>query len=96
MPPKRNAVPIGVTATRASLKIDETVGLSIGHDDVVVRGDPATRSFAVIYLKERRVVALDCVNSVKDYVQGRKLVLDRAAPDTVRLADASQPLKDLL
>ena len=42
-----------------------------------------------------RVIALDCVNAVKDYVQGRKLILDGAAPDKARLADASVPLKEL-
>ncbi|GAO54484.1 NAD(P)/FAD-dependent oxidoreductase [Novosphingobium sp. MD-1] len=73
----------------------QTVGLSAGHDATVLRGDPATRSFSVIYLKQGRIVALDCVNMVKDYVQGRKLVEARAeiAPD--RLADAGTPLKEL-
>src|SRR3546814_11320030 len=50
----------------------QTVGLSIGHDAVIVRGDPVTRRFSVIYLRDARVIALDCVNMVKDYVQGRK------------------------
>jgi 3-phenylpropionate/trans-cinnamate dioxygenase ferredoxin reductase subunit len=49
----------------------QTVGLSIGHDATVLRGDPATRAFSVIYLKQGKVIALDCVNVVKDYVQGR-------------------------
>ncbi|WP_066777893.1 NAD(P)/FAD-dependent oxidoreductase, partial [Sphingomonas sp. CCH5-D11] len=48
----------------------QTVGLSIGHDATVLRGDPAARSFSIIYLKAGRVIALDCVNAVKDYVQG--------------------------
>ena len=71
------------------------MGLSIGHDATVTRGDPATRSFSVIYLKQGRVIALDCVNMVKDYVQGKKLVETGAmiAPD--RLADAGTPLKEL-
>ena len=74
----------------------QTVGLSIGHDAAITRGDPASRSFSVIYLKAGRVIALDCVNMVKDYVQGRKLVESGAviAPD--RLADASVPLKELV
>ena len=74
----------------------QTVGLSIGHDAAITRGDPASRSFSVIYLKAGRVIALDCVNMVKDYVQGRKLVEAGAviAPD--RLADASVPLKELV
>lgn len=61
-----------------------------------MRGDPASRSFSVIYLKSGRVRALDCVNAVKDYVQGRKLVETRAAIDPVALADTTRPLKELL
>lgn len=73
----------------------QTVGLSTGHDAVVMRGDPAARSFSLVYLKAGRVIALDCVNAVKDYVQGRKLVEARSAPDLGRLADTAVPLKDL-
>ena len=74
----------------------QTAGLSIGHDATVLRGDPAERKFSVIYLKEGRVIALDCVNSTKDYVQGRKLVEARIAPDLDALADTEIPLKALL
>ncbi|WP_454648689.1 oxidoreductase C-terminal domain-containing protein [Bradyrhizobium liaoningense] len=31
------------------------------------------RSFSVVYLKSGRIIALDCVNAIKDYVQGRAL-----------------------
>jgi 3-phenylpropionate/trans-cinnamate dioxygenase ferredoxin reductase component len=74
----------------------QTVGLSTGYDRTVLRGDPATRSFSVIYLKSGQVRALDCVNMVKDYVQGRKLVEAHAVIDPVRLADTSVSLKELL
>ncbi|PXA99537.1 pyridine nucleotide-disulfide oxidoreductase [Nostoc sp. 3335mG] len=74
----------------------QTVGLSIGYDATIVRGDPATRSFSVIYLRQGRVIALDCVNATKDYVQGRKLVVEGAAIDPVRLADATVPLKEMV
>ena len=74
----------------------QTVGLSIGHDAAITRGDPATRSFSVIYLKGGRVIALDCVNMVKDYVQGRKLVESGAVIAPERLADAAVPLKELV
>ena len=72
----------------------QTVGLSTGHDQAVVRGDIAARSFSLVYLKQGRVIALDCVNAVKDYVQGRKLVVEGAVVDLARLADAATPLKD--
>lgn len=74
----------------------QTTGLSAGHDSAVLRGDPATRSFSVVYLRGGRVIAIDAVNAMKDYVQGRALVQAgaRIAPDL--LADTSRPLKDLL
>ncbi|MCA1748004.1 MAG: FAD-dependent oxidoreductase [Sphingomonadales bacterium] len=73
----------------------QTVGLSQSHDEAVLRGDPASRSFSVVYLKEHRVIALDCVNATRDYVQGRKLVVGRVKPDKMQLADPDVPLKDL-
>lgn len=73
----------------------QTVGLSSGHDATVLRGDPVTRSFSVVYLKQGRIVALDCVNAVKDYVQGRKLVEEGARIAPADLADTSRPLKEL-
>jgi 3-phenylpropionate/trans-cinnamate dioxygenase ferredoxin reductase subunit len=73
----------------------QTVGLSSGHDATVLRGDPDARSFSVIYLREGRVVALDCVNATRDYVQGRRLVAEGLAIDPVLLADAAVPLKEM-
>jgi 3-phenylpropionate/trans-cinnamate dioxygenase ferredoxin reductase component len=74
----------------------QTVGLSVGYDEAVLRGDPTSRSFSLVYLKGGQVIALDCVNATKDYVQGRKLVTERIRPDPARLADASAPLKELV
>jgi 3-phenylpropionate/trans-cinnamate dioxygenase ferredoxin reductase subunit len=74
----------------------QTVGLSTGFDATVLRGDPATRSFSVVYLRQGKVVALDCVNLAKDYVQGRKLVETGAVVAPEALADATQPLKELV
>lgn len=73
----------------------QTVGLNRAHDATVLRGDPADRSFSLVYLRRGRVVALDCVNAVRDYVQGRKLIEAAAAPDPAALADPSVPLKAL-
>ena len=74
----------------------QTVGLSVGHDEVVLRGSLASRSFSVIYLRKGRVVALDCVNATKDYVQGRKLVETGVRTSPQRLADPSVALKELI
>jgi len=70
----------------------QTAGLSEGHDQAVLRGTPEARSFSVVYLKGEQVIAIDCVNAVKDYVQGRKLVEARAVVDPQRLMDPARPL----
>lgn len=74
----------------------QTVGLSIGHDSAIMRGDPATRRFSVVYLKAGRVIALDCVNATKDYVQGRLLVVAGARIPTWSLENAEIPLKSMV
>ncbi|SMP69048.1 Reductase C-terminal [Novosphingobium panipatense] len=74
----------------------QTAGINMGFDQTVVRGDVSARSFSVVYLRDGKVLALDCVNMVKDYVQGRKLVEAGARPDLERLADAATPLKELV
>lgn len=74
----------------------QTVGLSIGYDKTIVRGDPAARSFSLVYLRNRAVIAFDCVNRVKDYVQGKALVEARAQIDPALLADPDLSLKTLL
>lgn len=74
----------------------QTVGLSTGHDHAVLRGDPATRSFSIVYLKGGKVIALDCVNNVRDYAQGRKLVEARHSLTPAQAADTANALKDYL
>ncbi|MBX7458627.1 FAD-dependent oxidoreductase [Qipengyuania sp. 1NDH17] len=73
----------------------QTVGLSLGYDQTVLRGDPETRKFSLIYLREGEVIALDCVNNTRDYAQGRKLVMNRAEIDPELLADTEVPLKEM-
>ena len=74
----------------------QTIGISAGHDASVVRGDPAARSWSLVYLKHGKVIALDCINAARDYVQGRALVERGLAIDPARLADAAVPLKEML
>lgn len=75
----------------------QTAGLSIDYDQTLVRGDPAERKFSIVYLKEGRPIAFDCVNNTKDYVQGRKLLENQVDDvDLDLLADPEVPLKELL
>ncbi|KHL24820.1 pyridine nucleotide-disulfide oxidoreductase [Croceibacterium mercuriale] len=74
----------------------QTVGLAFDPDATVLRGDPASRSFSVIYLQAGQVVALDCVNATRDYAQGRKLVEAQAVIAPELLMDTDVPLKAML
>ena len=70
------------------------VGLSQGHDRVVMRGDPASRSFSACYLRDGELIAVDTVNAARDQMAARKLVAARIHPDPAQLADITRPLKD--
>jgi 3-phenylpropionate/trans-cinnamate dioxygenase ferredoxin reductase subunit len=70
------------------------VGLSQGHDQALLRGDPATRSFSVCYLKNGELIAVDTVNAAKDQLSARKLIPARARPDPRKLVDPTVALKD--
>jgi 3-phenylpropionate/trans-cinnamate dioxygenase ferredoxin reductase component len=72
----------------------QIVGLSQQYDKVVLRGDPATRSFSCCYLRDGELIALDAVNHGKDFMAARKLIGERVKPDLKRLADDSLPLKE--
>jgi 3-phenylpropionate/trans-cinnamate dioxygenase ferredoxin reductase subunit len=74
----------------------QTVGLSSGHDQAVVRGDPSARSFSVVYLRQGKVIALDCVNNVRDYSHGRRLVELGVIAEPDRVADSAIQLKQLI
>ena len=62
----------------------QTIGLLTGHDAWVVRGDPASRSFSVVYLRGDVICAIDCVNAVKDYVQARKFIVEETSINPAR------------
>ena len=73
----------------------QTAGLWTGADQTVVRGDPGTRAFAVFYLKEGRIIAVDAVNSPPEFVVGKKLVAAKAKVAPGELVDKSISMKDI-
>jgi 3-phenylpropionate/trans-cinnamate dioxygenase ferredoxin reductase subunit len=70
------------------------VGLAHGHDERIVRGDPATRAFSVCFLKGGELIAIETVNHNKDQMAARKMIMARARPDRVKLADPAIALRD--
>jgi 3-phenylpropionate/trans-cinnamate dioxygenase ferredoxin reductase subunit len=72
----------------------QIVGLSQHYDRVILRGDPATRSFSCCYLRDGELIALDAVNHAKDFMAARKLIGERARPDPAKLADDALGLRE--
>ncbi|CAG9202925.1 Dicamba O-demethylase 2, ferredoxin reductase component [Paraburkholderia tropica] len=65
----------------------QTVGLLEGYDETVLRGDPAARRFAVYYLKNGALLAVDAVSSMPDFLCGKKLVGSGKTLDVAALRD---------
>lgn len=72
----------------------QMVGFSSDGDTSVVRGDKEANQFAVFYLKEGKVVAVDAVNSPKEFMVCKQLYGKPA--DAAALADPGVELKSLL
>ena len=72
------------------------VGLSQDYDGQVLRGDPASRSFSVCYLKGRELLAVEAVNHSKDYMAARKLIAERTLLNVDKLADSGIALKEAI
>jgi 3-phenylpropionate/trans-cinnamate dioxygenase ferredoxin reductase subunit len=71
----------------------QIAGLLKSDDQAVLRGDLASRKFAVFHLREGVVAAVEAVNAAPEYIIGRKLVGMRARIPLARLADMSVPVK---
>ena len=74
----------------------QTTGLSQGYDQVVVRGDMEARKFAVFYLAEGRLLAVDAINSPAEFMVSKKLVAAKATPDPASLANLDIAMKTLV
>ena len=73
----------------------QIAGLSEGYDDVVIRGDQTQRSFSCLYLKNDQLIAIDAINSARDFIQAKPLIANGVKPDRQQLADTEIMLKDL-
>jgi 3-phenylpropionate/trans-cinnamate dioxygenase ferredoxin reductase subunit len=73
----------------------QIAGLAHPEDKMVMRGDPASRKFAVFHLRGGKVAAVEAVNAAPEYIVGRKLIHDSASVAPERLADTTIPMKNI-
>ncbi|VAV87639.1 Ferredoxin reductase [hydrothermal vent metagenome] len=74
----------------------QMAGINTGYDQVIIRGEMTSGSFAVFYLKDRVLLACDAVNSPAEYMGSRLLIGKQAMPDPASLADISIAMKELM
>lgn len=74
----------------------QTAGVRHPEDDVIVRGDPAGRSFSVTYLRDGRLAAVDTIAGLADFRPARKLIATAARMDPALVADRGVPLTDAI
>lgn len=73
----------------------QIVGLSGDHDQVIIRGDFADRSFAAFYMKGDLLIAVDAINSAREFMLSKKLIAQGARLEPEILADMSIDFKQL-
>jgi 3-phenylpropionate/trans-cinnamate dioxygenase ferredoxin reductase subunit len=94
VPKPYNAVP-WFWSDQYHLKL-QSVGLSQGHDQIVLRPARSPEGFVAFYLKQGRMIAADCVNSMQEFNQAKRLITEKIPVDPVALADPETNLKSLL
>ena len=72
----------------------QIAGLSEGYDDIVIRGDiDNSRSFAAFYFKGEKLLAVDAVNSPREFMLARMSLSKGMTLEKKQLADPSIDLK---
>lgn len=77
---------------QADIKL-QIAGLSTGYDATVLRGDPDTEKFSVLYYRDGELLAADCVNQPLDFMAVRSALGRGATIPPEAAADTSVPLK---
>jgi 3-phenylpropionate/trans-cinnamate dioxygenase ferredoxin reductase subunit len=73
----------------------QIAGLARAGDHLVLRGEPASRRFAVFHLRDGVLATVEAVNAAPEYIAGRRLIAARARVASERLADLSIPARNL-
>lgn len=71
-------------------------GFNMGYDKVVLRGNPDEDKFVAWYLKGDQILAADCINSSKEFMQAKRITGQKLTLSEADLTDASNDLKAIV
>lgn len=80
---------------QADLKL-QMAGLTMGYDQVVLRGDVDGEQFAALYYRDGRFIAVEAVNASRDYMAARRILEAGVNIPPETAADTEIPLKTYL
>ena len=73
----------------------QMAGLPLPGDTELVRGDPQSGRFSVIYQNVDRITAIQCVNAPADFAAAKKMIAERRAFPPASLRNALTSLRDI-
>ena len=74
----------------------QIVGIAEGYDQVVQRGRMQDHAFSLFYLRKGALIAVDAVNSPREYMACRKLIPQRPRIGPERLANTTIAMHDMV
>ena len=74
----------------------QIAGFNKGYERVVLRGEPSSDSFVAWYMKGNTVLAADCINSSKEFMQAKKLIAQKVEVTDEQLANTEIAVADLV
>ncbi|MEM8546651.1 MAG: FAD-dependent oxidoreductase [Pseudomonadota bacterium] len=72
----------------------QIVGLTAGYDETVLRGSLDAKSFACFYLADGRLIAVDAVNSPREFMHSKPIVAQQLKIPVTVLEDPDASLKE--
>jgi 3-phenylpropionate/trans-cinnamate dioxygenase ferredoxin reductase subunit len=67
----------------------QTAGIFQGYNEVVVRGSMEGDAFTAFYLKDKKLIAVDSINSPRDFMKAKQLIPTGFIADTDKIKDTS-------
>ncbi len=75
----------------------QIAGMSIGYDDIIIRGDlENSRQGAAFYFKGDQLIAVDAINSPKEFMLARKYIPQKPVVEKEKLLDLSANIDEVL
>jgi len=73
----------------------QIAGITAGHDNAVLRGDPESGHFSVFCFRTGRLIGVESVNQTADHVVARRLLAGNPKLAPEQAADVSYDLRAL-